>query len=188
MLMVGLDGLTWDEAQTQFSLWCLVKSPLLIAADVRQLSQQAAIILLNSELIALNQDDLGVQGHRVTPEGDAEVFAGPLANGDIGVVLYNRGNYSNNVTVDFAAHLGLNQSTAVSIRDLVTHTELGVFKGGYSASLRMHATQTLRLTPRSPSVASSIGKQYELHPNMQALLHPSSDLWNRRTAGTAADE
>ena len=172
--MVGLDGLTWDEAQTQFSLWSLVKSPLLIAADVRHLSKQAATILLNSEIIALNQDDLGVQGHRVTPEGDAEVFAGPLANGDVGVVLYNRGNYTNNVTVDFSAHLGLLANTSVSIRDLVLHKEQGVFTARYSAQLAMHQTQTLRLTPRSPRVVDNIFDQYALHTNMRAMLHPAS--------------
>jgi hypothetical protein len=50
------------EAQTQFSLWSLVKSPLIIGTDLTNMSDVTVRILSNHEAIAVNQDPLGVQG------------------------------------------------------------------------------------------------------------------------------
>jgi hypothetical protein len=50
------------EAQTHFSLWCLVKSPLIIGTDLSNMSATTLRILSNHEAIAVNQDPLGVQG------------------------------------------------------------------------------------------------------------------------------
>jgi hypothetical protein len=61
MLEVGNKGLTLAEQRTHFSLWCLIKSPLLIGADVRSIAPESLAILKNAELIAVNQDPLGVQ-------------------------------------------------------------------------------------------------------------------------------
>ena len=55
MLEVGLAGLTLAEQRTHFALWCLIKSPLLIGADVRTIAQESLAILKNAGLIAVNQ-------------------------------------------------------------------------------------------------------------------------------------
>eukprot|EP00038_Savillea_parva_P025307 m.47117 g.47117 ORF g.47117 m.47117 type:complete len:656 (-) comp6848_c0_seq1:2276-4243(-) len=59
----GNPGLTLAEARTQMSLWCLMKSPLLIGASLQNIAKPYLDILLNKELIAWNQDDLGIQGY-----------------------------------------------------------------------------------------------------------------------------
>lgn len=46
--------------QAHFALWALLKSPLLIGADIRSMSNDTQAILLAKEVIALNQDKLGV--------------------------------------------------------------------------------------------------------------------------------
>ena len=61
MLEVGNGGMTDEEYQAHFSLWCLIKSPLLIGCDVTKMSDSTKTILMNQEIIALSQDDLGVQ-------------------------------------------------------------------------------------------------------------------------------
>jgi alpha-galactosidase len=65
MLEVGNGGMTTDEYQSHFSLWALMKAPLIIGCDVTTMSSDTLNILGNEEVIAINQDPLGVQGRRV---------------------------------------------------------------------------------------------------------------------------
>mmetsp|Transcript_44595 Transcript_44595/g.115949 ORF Transcript_44595/g.115949 Transcript_44595/m.115949 type:complete len:561 (-) Transcript_44595:442-2124(-) len=65
MLEVGNGGMSTDEYRTHFGLWAIMKAPLLIGCDVTKMTADTKAILLNKEVIALNQDGLGVQGKRV---------------------------------------------------------------------------------------------------------------------------
>eukprot|EP00040_Diaphanoeca_grandis_P031936 m.192325 g.192325 ORF g.192325 m.192325 type:complete len:645 (-) comp32461_c0_seq1:111-2045(-) len=62
MLEIGNGPLTIAEQRSHFALWCVMKSPLIIGADVRALSADSLAILKNPHLIAINQDALGIQG------------------------------------------------------------------------------------------------------------------------------
>lgn len=74
-IQVGNGLMTDDEYKAHFSLWALMKAPLLLGCDVRHMSQATADILLNTKVIAVNQDPLGVQGRRVaTAAFDAVVY------------------------------------------------------------------------------------------------------------------
>ena len=59
MLEVGNPGLSVPEARTHFALWCLVKSPLLIGADLSKITPPYLEILKNKHLIAINQSPDG---------------------------------------------------------------------------------------------------------------------------------
>ena len=72
-LQVGNSGLLENEQRSHFALWCLLKSPLFIGADLRSLSKSAMKILTASEVIAVNQDPLGVAGDLIWKEGPIEV-------------------------------------------------------------------------------------------------------------------
>jgi alpha-galactosidase len=148
MLEIGNGGLTYDEQVAHFSLWCLIKSPLLIGGDVRNISTQTLGILTNQEVLAFNQDSLGVQGHKVFVDGTNEVWAGPLADGSVGVILFNRGASTVKITANFH-DIGLSNSATAKIRDLWAHQDLGSFTGSYTASINTHASVTLRVTPTS---------------------------------------
>ena len=65
MLEVGNGGMTYTEYRTHFGLWALVKSPLLIGCDITNMSEETKEILTNPEVIAINQDPLGKQGHKI---------------------------------------------------------------------------------------------------------------------------
>jgi alpha-galactosidase len=171
MLEVGNGNMTNDEYQAHFSLWALIKSPLLIGCDITNMSDATATILMNREVIDLSQDPLGVQGHKVAVNGKLEVWAGPLHNGDIGVILFNRDTTDAKITVDFVKDLGLNQGTTVQIRDLVAHKSLGKFTDSYTGAVGTHASQTLRFQIQKHS---TISKVYAAHPRMREILHPQS--------------
>lgn len=81
MLEVGNGQLTAAEQRSHFTMWCLIKSPLLLGNDLRSVSQEVIDIISNQEVIALNQDPLGVQGYkrwsksvRLSPEDTARRY------------------------------------------------------------------------------------------------------------------
>ncbi|KAM0055093.1 putative alpha-galactosidase [Helianthus debilis subsp. tardiflorus] len=69
MLEVGNGGMTYLEYRSHFSMWALMKAPLLIGCDVRNMTVESFEILSNKEVIAVNQDPLGIQGRKVNATG-----------------------------------------------------------------------------------------------------------------------
>lgn len=67
MLEIGNGHCSTDEYKTHFSLWAVLKAPLIIGNDIRTMTIGDDIynILTNKEVIAVNQDSLGYQG-RIT--------------------------------------------------------------------------------------------------------------------------
>ena len=146
MLEVGNGGMSHNAYIVHFSLWCLMKAPLLIGCDVRSISKDALDILTNSEVIAVNQDPLGVQGHRVKMTTDgAEVWAGPLSGNSVAVILLNSGTKTQNVTAYFS-EIGLSADTA-SVRDLWAHEDQESATNSISRSVHSHSAVMLVLKP-----------------------------------------
>jgi alpha-galactosidase len=66
MLQVGDAGLSPDEARSHFSAWCVVAAPLLISNDLVSGLDAATLAILSApEVIAVDQDALGVQGFEI---------------------------------------------------------------------------------------------------------------------------
>lgn len=123
MLEVGNGGMTYYEYRAHFSVWALMKAPLLIGCDVRNMTAETMEILSNKEVIDVNQDPLGVQGRKLHvsgTDGCEQVWAGPLSGNRLAVQLWNRCSYTTNITVTWDV-LGLQSNTSVSIRDLWQH-------------------------------------------------------------------
>ncbi|CAA6655705.1 unnamed protein product [Spirodela intermedia] len=146
MLEVGNGGMTADEYVSHFSIWALVKAPLLIGCDVRSMSNETQGILSNKEVIAVNQDSLGRQGQKVKKEGDLEVWAGSLSGGRVAVVLWNRGSSQSSITVVWS-DLGLDPAMVVKARDLWAHSTAYSIRGELSATVESHACKMYVLTP-----------------------------------------
>ena len=98
MLLVGDDHynktLSVDQARTQMTIWSLMASPLIIAADLRTIKAEYRDILLNPEVIAIDQDSLGEMGLRLTPKAalGGEIWARNLSDGSMAMALFNRGD------------------------------------------------------------------------------------------------
>ena len=135
-------GMSEEEYRTQMSLWCLLAAPLIVGADVANLKPSALSILTNIEVIAVDQDRLGVQGHRVSAEGPLEVWMKPLADGSKAVGLFNRDLGTTPITTRFR-DLGL--IGAVSVRDLWAKKDLGVYLDHFTAAVPGHGVMMLRL-------------------------------------------
>ena len=149
MLEVGNGEMTTTEYETHFSLWCLMKAPLLIGTDVSKMSSETYRILTNSDAIAVNQDPLGVQGHKRTSNGTSEVWAGPLSSSssllDVAVILLNRGNSTASITAQWS-DIGLNPAQEVTVYDLWAHQTLGSRRGNVTATVPSHGVAFYRLS------------------------------------------
>lgn len=148
---VGQGGCTDAEYRSHFSLWCLLAAPLMIGCDVRTMNETTRAILLNRDLIAVNQDVLGCQAHRIGQveyaNEIAETWAKPLADGSIAVGLFHLGKLPQRLVSVAWESLGLHPDRACQVRDLWTGEELGVFTIGFSARVDSHDVMMLRITP-----------------------------------------
>ncbi|GFY82045.1 melibiase family protein [Actinidia rufa] len=154
MLEVGNGGMTYQEYRAHFSIWALMKAPLLIGCDVRNLTAETFEILSNKEVIAVNQDPLGVQGRKVQVTGTddcRQVWAGPLTGHRLAVGLWNRCSKAATITVAWGA-LGLESSTSVSVRDLWKHEDVsGDAVASFSARVDVHSCEMYIFTPLTVS-------------------------------------
>jgi alpha-galactosidase len=116
----GWEGLTDVEATTHFSMWALMAAPLIAGNDVRQITPPIKRILTNREVIAVDQDPLGVQGRKLRDDGFTEVWAKPLAHDRYAVILFNRGPRDQRITTT-AAQVGVGVAGPYRLRNLWTH-------------------------------------------------------------------
>jgi alpha-galactosidase len=146
MLEIGNGGLTAAESRSHFSLWCLWAAPLMAGNDVRHMSKETAEILTQPELIAVDQDPLGIQGRRVRDDGAKEVWMKPLFDGSKAVVLFNRGSEAGKIRVAFE-EIGLAASGRALVRDLWQRADLGTFERSFEAPVGAHDVVVVRIAP-----------------------------------------
>ncbi|RWS24270.1 uncharacterized protein B4U80_06291 [Leptotrombidium deliense] len=65
MLLIGNPKLSVEESKVQMGIWAILAAPLLMSNDLRSIKPEYRKILLNKEVIAVNQDKLGIPGKRV---------------------------------------------------------------------------------------------------------------------------
>lgn len=164
MLEIGNGGLNQDEAQTHMSLWSLAKAPLIIGCDVTNMTSATLALLTNAEVIAVNQDPLAVQGHRIWNDTVSDVWAGPLSGDRFVAVLWNReGSGALSIALDFDL-IGASPSAAYSVRDLWQATDLGDFTGQLTIDgIQPHASTMLVLTPVSTKDQATRSKPTRRH-------------------------
>jgi len=145
MLEVGNGGMTDDEYRAHFSLWAVMSAPLMAGNDVRAMPPATREILGNKDVIAVDQDSLGVQGMLVQEPGiDLQVWSKPLADGSRAVVLLNRSGLQTVIATSWRA-IGL--TGPARVRDLWAHSDLGPFTGRFSATVPAHGVVMVRITP-----------------------------------------
>ena len=113
-------GMTSSQAQAQLSMWAIVAAPLILGSDPRALSEASVAMLENREVIAVDQDPLGVQGRVVAQHGSGQVWSKPLAGGASAVALLNRGSVPLRITTT-ASRVGVGAARSYRLRDLWAH-------------------------------------------------------------------
>jgi alpha-galactosidase len=141
-LDVGMGGMTQEEYRTQMSLWCILAAPLFASNDLTKMSPETLAMLTNREVIAVNQDPAGIQGHRVWQEGPTEIWVKPLADGSKAVGIFNRNEVPMTITMDFQ---DVGVQAPAKVRDLWTHQDLGTLHGTYTTPVPTHGVVMLKI-------------------------------------------
>jgi alpha-galactosidase len=148
-LMTGIASMSQIESETEFALWATFGGPMIVATDVRNMSDWKKSVLLNTEMIAVSQDSLVKPGRRVKGAANLpQVWAKALANGDQAVVFYNAGDVA---TADISVtwdEIGFPAGSTVTARDLWAHNQVpGSLVGGATVkSVAPHANHMWRVT------------------------------------------
>ena len=138
-------GMNATEFETQVTMWSELAAPLVIGADLRGLSAPTLASINNPEVIAIDQDPLGRQGVLVADDGRrGQVWSKPLANGDVAVVLLNRGGQPDTITTT-AVQVGMPAGASYGIRDLWAH-QSAITSGSISDVVASHAAVMYRVT------------------------------------------
>jgi alpha-galactosidase len=146
MLEVGNGGMTKEEYRAHFSMWAMFSAPLLAGNDISNMTADTKEILLNKDVIAIDQDPLGRQGHRVKKTGDLEVWSKQLQDGGRAVALLNRGPAAAKISVAWT-DIGYPDAVSASVRDLWTKKESSAVKGSYSVDVPSHGVVMVRVKP-----------------------------------------
>ncbi|CAN6463351.1 unnamed protein product [Victoria cruziana] len=147
MLEVGNGGMTLEEYRSHFSIWALMKAPLLIGCDLRSMSNETLGLLSNKEVIAVNQDKLGAQGKKVKKHSELEIWAGPLSGGRVAVVLWNRSPSKSSITAKWK-DIGLKSDAVVDVRNVWAHSTRTSVRRKLKVTVNTHACKMYVLTPQ----------------------------------------
>ena len=138
-------GMTGVEAQAQFSMWAIVAAPLILGSDPRALSPETIKMLENRQVIAVDQDPLGIQGTVVQQEGSGQAWSKPLSHEQAAVALLNRGAVPLQITTT-ASKAGLRSAARYTLHDLWTGSTDRT-TGEISATVPPDSVVLYRVTP-----------------------------------------
>lgn len=165
MLEVGVksaviaDRFTADEERAHFAMWAMMAAPLIAGNDLTEMSDATRSLLTHEEVIAIDQDALGLQGVPVRIEelpddadGDVQersVWVKPLnASGARAIALLNASSEPAEMRIAWA-EAGLRPGPA-RVRDVWERAELGWYDEGYATTVGPHAVVLLRVTGSEP--------------------------------------
>ena len=154
MMEVG-NGMSVNEDRSHFTLWCMFSSPLFMGHDLRKASKETVGILTNKEVIAINQDSLGIHAFRYSDKDSLEIWVKPLAKGDWAICFLNRNgspcefnfNWNDHHIADNINNMEINfDRDNYKIRDLWLKKDAGTTKKILKAEIQSHDVLLLRLT------------------------------------------
>ena len=140
------DGLTPDQRQSHMTLWAIAAAPLILGTDLTHLDPGDLAMLTNDEVLGVDQ--AGVPGAPLTYSTPTQVWRARQPDGTYAIALFNNTSASAPVQVSWA---DLGFQNGATVRDLWTHTDLGSFPTGFSATLASDASRLLRVTPATPT-------------------------------------
>lgn len=167
---------TPDQARMQFSMWAMMAAPLLLGGNVLNMTDWDLETYTNREIIAIDQDPLGIQGaplldacppFRYNAEGTGwleedklegpdghQIWVKPLHDGSMAVAFVNFGAKPVNITCDENCFRDQLKIPAADVRDLWEHKDLGRMQS-LTVSLGVNGTsKVFKLStpgPRNPA-------------------------------------
>ncbi|KAK7711099.1 hypothetical protein SLS57_008189 [Botryosphaeria dothidea] len=149
MLEIGNGNMTLYEQQTHMSFWAALKSPLIIGADLRALSNESLDVLKNPDILAISQDSLGRAVEYLeasSREKEIQVWAGPLSSERTVILAFNEGNLATSVTIPLDQIPGLiGDEATFNVRDVWANRNTTAVYDTIRVDLETHQTKVLIL-------------------------------------------
>ena len=179
MMVIGMDGITETMCVSHMAMWCMLNSPLMLGLDLRRVNKGDWIynIIANEDLIALDQDPLGIQAKRIyttyscndpstayiRDNNRVDVLAKPLADGDIALAFFNlkQEDHSEKVSLSVdqiiealgsklsaSSKNGFNKAASYKLKDLIDKTYSETASRTFSIdSIAASGCKIFRITP-----------------------------------------
>ncbi|KAJ1374451.1 hypothetical protein KIN20_037139 [Parelaphostrongylus tenuis] len=150
MLVVGLPNVTVDQAIVQMTLWSIWSSPLIMSNDLRSLKPEFRKILLNRDVIAIDQDPLGIMGIVVRKTESIRVYVKPVTpvhNGSTSaaIAVVNMNDLEFRKAKFSLKSLGLTNQGGYNLRNLWTGEKLGHVDASYEYQVELAPTSATML-------------------------------------------
>ena len=137
---VGSVGCTDTDYKTQFALWCMFSSPLMLGGDLRKLNNFCLDLIKNERLIRINQDEESRPAFVATESwNDKIAFAKLLSNDEIALLFVNFSESKCGVPLYFE-NLGITAASGYGLEmtDAFTGECIGVKKEFMQVHLEAH--------------------------------------------------
>ena len=154
MMEVG-NGMTVNEDRAHFSLWAMMAAPLIAGNDFRKMNAATLNILTNKEVIAIDQDSLGIQSFVFSNRDSMETWIKPLMKDEWAVCFLNRSqkplpvnfSWTKNNIADSVSKTTVNfNTTTYRLRDVWKKADVGNTAKPFAAIVPGHDVVMLRLT------------------------------------------
>lgn len=156
MLEVG-NGFSPTENRTHFVMWCMLASPLMLGNDIRKMDEPTRQLVTNKEVIAIDQDKLGIQGFRFMNLDGFDIWVKPLDNNEWAFAFVNMTEQKRHLSYDWAKYYckdGLVNreiqwgKQKFALRDLLAHKDFGDTSKKLECDVEAHDVIVFRLSPK----------------------------------------
>ena len=154
MLIGGDNGLSISEATTQFCLWAIFAAPLMMGNDLRSIGDEFKVLLQNKEIIDIDQDPMGKQGGVIYHGGTEVIYMRELSmNNSVAIVFQNKATEGFGYFIGFFNWLipdfvkGWNKNTSFMVRNVLNHTDLGIFDAYFEDLIEPSSVGMYKFTP-----------------------------------------
>ena len=152
MLEVGNKALTPTECRSHFAMWCMLAAPLITGNNISTMNDAIKDILTAPEIIAIDQDPLGVQGTRIRSNSGLQVWQKPLHDGSIAVALLNLTKFSSPMFVTLE-EIGFIKGVPCSVRDLWKRKDLAAVKDTFKTEVKSHGVAVIKIKGKKAPVS-----------------------------------
>ena len=151
---VGSSGCNDTDYKTQFALWCMFASPLMLGGDIRTFSEDTLKLVKNKNLIRINQDEEGrpafdvsmhldrnADGDKklVSENGTTKVFFRHLSDNEFAVLFVNFDESDRNVWFYMSdAGIPIESGYGLEMVDVFTNESIGVHKEFMGRKIKAH--------------------------------------------------
>jgi alpha-galactosidase len=153
MLEVGNKALAPTECRSHFAMWCMLAAPLIAGNNISTMNDTIKDILTAPEIIAIDQDPLGIQGTRIRNNSGLQVWQKPLKDGSIAVALLNVTNFSAAMYVTLE-EIGFKKDVASSVRDLWNRKDLEAVTDTFKITVEPHGVAVVKIKGKKGTVST----------------------------------